>query len=131
MIASRKAEKVLGVELNRDAVRDAISNAKRNCVKNIRFYQKDAGEFLLEMADAGAKLDVLLLDPPRSGSSEAFLNAAAKMRPKRMVYISCNPDTLVEDLRFLVKRGYKAEKCVAVDMFPYTDAIEAVVSLSL
>lgn len=131
LIASRQAKKILGVELNRDAVRDAISNARRNNISNIRFYQRDAGEFLLEMADAGAGLDVLLMDPPRSGSSEAFLGAAARIRPGRIVYISCNPDTLVANLRILVKKGYKVEKCVAVDMFPYTDAIEAVVALSL
>lgn len=130
MIASRQAGNVLGVELNRDAVRDAVSNAKRNGITNVRFYQKDAGAFLLEMAEAGAKLDVLFLDPPRTGSSEAFLNAAAKIKPKRIVYISCNPGTLAEDLKTLVKKGYKTEKCVAVDMFPYTDAIEAVVALS-
>ena len=58
-------------------------------------------------------------------------NAAAKIRPRRIVYISCNPDTLVADLRILMKKGYRVEKCVAVDMFPYTDAIEAVVALSL
>lgn len=130
MIASRQAGNVLGVELNRDAVRDAVSNAKRNGITNVRFYQKDAGEFLLEMAEEGAKLDVLFLDPPRTGSSEAFLNAAAKIGPERIVYISCNPDTLAEDLKVLVKKGYKTEKCVAVDMFPYTDAIEAVVALT-
>lgn len=130
MIASRQAGNVLGVELNKDAVRDAVSNARRNGITNVRFYQKDAGEFLLEMAEAGAKLDVLFLDPPRTGSSEAFLNAAAKIGPKRIVYISCNPDTLAEDLKILVKKGYKTEKCVAVDMFPYTDAIEAVVALT-
>ncbi len=131
LIASRQAEKVLGVELNKDAVKDAISNARRNQISNIRFYQRDAGEFLLEMADAGARLDVLFMDPPRSGSSEAFLNAAAKIRPRRIVYISCNPETLATDLRILVKKGYKVERCVAVDMFPYTDAIEAVVALTL
>ena len=130
MIASRQAGNVLGVELNRDAVRDAVSNAKRNGINNVRFYQKDAGEFLLEMAEEGAKLDVLFLDPPRTGSSEAFLNAAARLSPKRIVYISCNPDTLAEDLKVLVRKGYKTEKCVAVDMFPYTDAIEAVVALT-
>ena len=82
------------------------------------------------MAEEGAKLDVLFLDPPRTGSSEVFLNAAARLSPKRIVYISCNPDTLAEDLKVLVRKGYKTEKCVAVDMFPYTDAIEAVVALT-
>ncbi len=129
MIASRHAASVLGVELNRDAVRDAVNNAKQNQISNIRFYENDAGDFLLELAQQGGKLDVLFLDPPRSGSSEAFLNAAVRTGPGRIVYISCQPETLVRDLRILVRKGYKAEKCVAVDMFPYTDSIEAVVSL--
>lgn len=129
MIASRQAANVTGVELNRDAVRDAMNNAKRNKISNIWFHQYDAGDFLLEMAQQGAKLDVLFMDPPRSGSSEAFLNAAATIKPKRIVYISCNPETLVRDLHILVKKGYRAEKCVAVDMFPFTDSIEAVVRL--
>ena len=130
MIASDHAAEVIGVELNRDAVRDAVSNAKRNGISNIRFYQNDAGIFLLEMADQGAKLDVLLMDPPRSGSSEAFLNAALKIAPGRIVYISCNPETLVRDLKILTKKSYRVEKAVAVDMFPFTDSVEAVVQLS-
>ena len=130
MIASRDADRVLGVELNKDAVRDAVSNAKRNRISNIRFYLNDAGKFLLEMAEEKMPLDVLLMDPPRSGSSEEFLTAAAKIAPGRIVYISCNPVTLVRDLKFLTKKGYRTQKCVAVDMFPYTDAVEAVFLLS-
>jgi len=126
MIASRNAGRVLGVELNKDAVRDAVSNAKRNQISNIRFYLNDAGKFLLEMAEEKRQLDVLLMDPPRSGSSEEFLNAAAEIAPGRIVYISCNPVTLVRDLKILTKKGYRTQKCVAVDMFPYTDAVEAV-----
>lgn len=130
MIASRDAGRVLGVELNKDAVRDAVSNAKGNRISNIRFYLNDAGKFLLEMAEEKMPLDVLLMDPPRSGSSEEFLTAAAKIAPGRIVYISCNPVTLVRDLKFLTKKGYRTQKCVAVDMFPYTDAVEAVCLLS-
>lgn len=129
MVASGLAAEVIGVELNQDAVRDAVSNAKRNKISNIRFYQNDAGKFLVQMASQGAKVDVLLMDPPRSGSSEEFLNAACTIRPRRIVYISCDPETLVRDLRYLVKKGYKVEKSVAVDMFPYTDAIESVTLL--
>ena len=69
------------------------------------------------------------MDPPRSGSSEEFLNAAAGIRPERIVYISCNPETLVRDVKYLVKRGYRAVKSVAVDMFPFTDSIESVTLL--
>ena len=129
LIAAGSAREIIGVELNRDAVRDAVNNAKRNGVKNISFYQNDAGRFLLEMAEQSAKLDVLFLDPPRSGSSEAFLEAAAKIGPQRIVYISCNPETLVRDLQILTKKGYRVEKSTAVDMFPFTESLEAVAAL--
>jgi len=127
MIASDRAARVIGVELNPDAVRDARSNAKSNQITNIEFYQNDAGEFLLEMAQQGAAVDVLFMDPPRSGSNEAFLRAVCRIAPKRVVYISCNPDTLARDLRYLVKGGYRAEKGVAVDMFPFTGHVETIV----
>ena len=131
MIASDHAAQVIGVELNRDAVRDAVSNAKRNQISNIQFYQNDAGKFLLGMAEQKSRVDVLLMDPPRAGSDKAFLEAVARIRPGRIVYISCNPETLVRDLHFLAKKGYRIEKSVAVDMFPFTDSIEAVWSLLL
>lgn len=129
LIASAGAGEVIGVELNRNAVKDAVSNARRNRVSNIRFYQNDAGKFLLEMAEQSVKLDVLFMDPPRSGSDEAFLDAAAKIRPGKIVYISCNPETLVRDLQLLTKKGYAVERCTAVDMFPFTDSLEALVVL--
>lgn len=129
MIAADRAGKVIGVELNPDAVKDARSNAKRNQVKNIEFYQNDAGKFLVEMAEQEAAVDVVLMDPPRSGSSEEFLNSVARLEPKCVVYISCNPDTLVRDLKYLTKKGYEVQKCVAVDMFPFTNSCEAVCRL--
>lgn len=130
MIASDRAAQVIGVELNKDAVRDAVSNAKRNHISNIRFYQNDAGRFLMELAQQQVKLDVLFMDPPRSGSDEAFLNAVAEIRPRRIVYISCNPETLARDLKVLTGKGYRAERCVGVDMFPLTGHVEMVVMLS-
>lgn len=129
IIASERAAQVIGVELNRDAVKDAVSNARRNNISNIRFYQNDAGKFLMEMAEQQGKLDVLLMDPPRSGSDETFLNSVAAVRPGKIVYISCNPDTLVRDLQFLHKKGYRVEKCVGVDMFPFTQHVETVVAI--
>ncbi len=129
IIASADAAKVIGVELNKEAVRDAVSNAKRNNISNIRFYQNDAGKFLMQMAEQQERLDVLLMDPPRSGSDEAFLSSVAAIHPARIVYISCNPDTLVRDLQFLQKKGYRAERCVGVDMFPFTSHVETIVSI--
>ena len=130
IIASDKAGKVIGVELNADAVKDARENAKRNNVKNIQFYQNDAGKFLVEMAEQNAQVDVVLMDPPRSGSDEAFLSSVVKMKPKKVVYISCNPETLARDLKYLTKKGYKVERAVACDMFPFTNHCETVVLLS-
>lgn len=130
MIAADNAKNVIGVELNKDAVRDAVQNAKRNEISNIRFYQNDAGKFLVEMAQQGAKLDVLLMDPPRSGSDEAFLKSVSQIKPEKIVYISCEPDTLVRDLKILTKNGFQVRKCVAVDMFPFTESLEAVCLLT-
>ena len=130
MIASDHAGNVLGVELNRDAVKDARNNARANNISNIEFYQNDAGIFLLDMAEKGGRLDVLFMDPPRSGSDEAFLSAVCRIRPERVVYISCEPETLVRDLKYLTKHGYMVEKAAPVDMFPFTDCIESVCLLS-
>lgn len=131
LIASKGAGKVIGVELNPDAVRDARINAAANDVKNITFYQNDAGRFLTEMAAQEAKADVILLDPPRSGSDEAFLNSVALLSPERIVYISCGPETLVRDIKYLQTKGYGVKKGTPVDMFPYTDLhhVEMVVLL--
>jgi len=129
LIASDKAGKVIGVELNGDAVKDARENAKRNKISNIQFYQNDAGKFLVEMAEQNAKVDVVLMDPPRSGSDEAFLSSVVKMRPEKVVYISCNPETLARDLKYLTKQGYQVKRAVACDMFPFTSHCEVCVLL--
>ena len=131
MVASKTAGEVIGVELNRDAVRDAITNAKRNNRKNIRFYNDDAGKFMVEMAANKEKVDVLFMDPPRAGSDEAFLSSAVKLAPKRIVYVSCNPETLARDVKYLTKHGYEAKECRPFDMFPFTGHVETVVKLSL
>ena len=130
IIASEKAAKVIGVELNGDAVKDARNNAKRNDVKNIEFYQNDAGKFLVGMAEQSAKVDVVLMDPPRSGSDEAFLSSVVTMKPGKVVYVSCNPETLVRDLKYLTSNGYKVKRAVACDMFPFTGHVETVCLLS-
>lgn len=120
---------VIGVELNSDAVKDAIANAKRNGMENIRFYCDDAGKFMTKMAANGQRADVVFMDPPRSGSDEAFLSCVAKLAPKRIVYISCGPETLARNLGVLKKKGYKVEKMVGVDLFPMTQHCEVVCSL--
>ncbi len=129
MIASDHAGKVLGVELNEDAVRDARSNAKENGISNIDFYCNDAGKFMLNMVQEGHKADVLFMDPPRSGSDEPFLSAVCRIKPKKVVYISCNPETLVRDLKYLTSHGYEVKRAGAVDMFPFTEHVECVIMM--
>lgn len=130
MIAARQAGQVLGVELNRDAVRDAISNAKRNNITNIYFQCADAGEFMREMAAEGETADVVLMDPPRAGSDEAFLSSLVKLSPTKVVYISCNPETQVRDVTYLTQNGYSVCAIQPVDMFPYTNHVENICLLA-
>ena len=200
IFAATRAGKVTGVELNPDAVRDAIFNAKRNGVKNCWFTRGDAGKFLeasvaggsfsensaagerikgkygaagqsarnsaagggfpkknvaggdfpeksvaegdfgeeLSAAEwlpeksgfAGERCDVVFMDPPRAGSDRRFLNALLHAAPRRVVYISCNPETLARDLTILTRGGYRAEKIRPVDMFPHTEHVETVVLMS-
>lgn len=130
LIASDHAKEVIGVELNRDAVKDAVINARQNQVSNIQFYQNDAGVFMTELAEKNEKIDVVFMDPPRSGSNEEFLTSLLRLSPRKVVYVSCNPETLVRDLQFLTKHGYRMEKGVGVDMFPMTVHVETVVLLS-
>ena len=129
IVAAKKAKQVIGVEVNRDAVHDAIANAKLNDTKNIRFYCADAGEFMVDMASNGEKADIVFMDPPRAGSDKAFLSSVVTLSPKKIVYISCNPETQARDLSFLVRNGYKVRKIQPVDMFPHTAHVETVALL--
>ena len=129
IIAAKNAGEVIGVELNRDAIRDAVINAKRNDIRNIRFYNDDAGKFMVEMAQKGEKADVVIMDPPRTGSDEAFLSSVVKLSPERVVYVSCGPETLARDLKYLTKHGYTVKRATPYDCFPYTEHIETVVLL--
>lgn len=128
MIASRDAKEVVGVELNRDAVRDAITNAKTNQARNIRFVCEDATEYICKAAANKEHFDVVLMDPPRAGSTKEFIDSVIALAPERVVYVSCNPQTLARDLKWF-RRGYKVEKMRPYDMFPLTDHCEVVCSL--
>ena len=129
MVAAKKVREVIGVELNRNAVKDARINAKLNQIKNIAFYEGDAGRFMVSMAEEGEKADVVFMDPPRSGSDEAFLSSVIRLAPKRIVYVSCGPDTLARDLKYLARNGYQVRKMQPVDMFGFTEHVETVVLL--
>ena len=124
------AREVMGVEVNRDAVADAIDNARRNGIENATFHAADAGQFMEAMAAKGQTADVVVTDPPRAGCSGKFLHSLLKLAPERVVYVSCNPETLARDLYTLTKGGYKVRKIQPVDMFPFTSHVESVVCLT-
>lgn len=126
LTASAKAKRVVGVDVNADAIRDAVGNARHNQVKNARFFVADATRWIAEAASAGQWADVVFMDPPREGSTPEFLESVAKMAPRRVVYISCNPETMARDLALLTQKGYRAQWFVPVDMFPHTGHIETV-----
>lgn len=129
IIASDYVKEVIGVESNRDAVKDAGINLKLNECRNVKYVLKDAGEFMHEETVLKSKYDTVFMDPPRSGSDSKFINAVAKLAPSKVVYISCNPETLARDLVLFKKKGYKMVKCTPVDMFPWTGSVEAVTLL--
>ena len=124
--AAKYAGSVTGVELNPDAVRDAVFNAKRNKTDNIAFVKANAGEYMLEAAKQGEKADIVFMDPPRAGSDKKFLSSLVSLAPEKIVYISCNPETLARDLAYLTKNGYKVKKIQPIDMFPFTSHCEVI-----
>ncbi|MCF0238768.1 MAG: 23S rRNA (uracil(1939)-C(5))-methyltransferase RlmD, partial [Sphaerochaetaceae bacterium] len=128
--AANGAKNVIGIELNPQAVEDAKENALLNNINNASFVCGDSSDVLKEMAKAKKLVDVVFLDPPRSGSDEKFLASVIKLSPKTIVYVSCNPVTLARDLRYLTSFGpYYMYGAQPVDMFPQTDSIETVVLL--
>lgn len=139
--AKSGAARVIGVDSVESAIRDARTNARHNGVENAEFVAGDATDFMCELAKEGvfgaseqeegiqAGGLVVLMDPPRAGSTEEFLRAAAALAPKRIVYISCNPETQARDVEFLDSIGYAVVAVQPVDMFPHTDHIECIVAL--
>lgn len=127
--AAKHCKSVIGVELNANAIKDAKVNAKINGINNINFVCQDATEFLSENAGK-IKADVIIMDPPRSGSTEVFLSSVLKVNPSRVVYISCNPETQARDIKTLIKGGYRITDMETYDMFPYTDNIENIICMT-
>jgi 23S rRNA (uracil1939-C5)-methyltransferase len=130
MVASKSCKNVIAVEIVQAAVKDAIQNAKRNGISNVRFYCDDASSFMVKMAKNNEHVDVVFIDPPRKGSDERCLDAICKLRPNRIVYVSCDPSTLARDIRYISK-SYKIESVQPVDMFPFTMHVETVAMLRL
>ncbi len=129
ILASKQAKRVIGVEINADAVADARVNAARNGIENIYFHEADAGKYMAELAGKHEKPDVVIMDPPRAGASLDFLKALCILNPKTIIYISCNPETQARDLNYLTHKGYAVKRLQPVDMFPHTSHIECVACL--
>ena len=130
LCAAPHAGQVIGVERNPAAVKDAAANARHNKLSNAKFVCADATEWMAAAADEGLHPDVVFLDPPRAGSTPECITAVAKMAPRRVVYISCDPETLARDVAIFARHGYKAKGFTPVDLFPQTRHVETVVLLS-
>lgn len=122
MVLSKKAHKVLGVENNKQSVINARMNASDNKIKNISFICDDATNYIQNYH--GEKIDVLVMDPPRSGSTEVFLKAVDTLLPQKIIYVSCEAKTLARDIAYL--KNYKIEKKCLVDMFVGTYHVETI-----
>ena len=126
--ASPNVNKVISVELEKSAHMDAIINAKLNNIKNVHFYCDDATRFINNLAIKNEHIDVVIMDPPRKGSDASFLKAVLKLKPRKVIYISCDPHTQINDLKYLIN-DYKIIYIQPVDMFPQTEHIENIVTL--
>ena len=129
LCAAARAGRVIGVERNPAAARDAAANARRNRIANAEFVCADATEWMMQQADK-LRPDVIFLDPPRAGSTPECNAAVAKMNPRRVIYVSCDPETLARDIVLFGRNGYRARRCLPVDLFPHTKHVETVVLLS-
>ncbi|MGN1097329.1 MAG: 23S rRNA (uracil(1939)-C(5))-methyltransferase RlmD, partial [Clostridia bacterium] len=127
---ARNAKKVVGIEIVPEAVENAVENAELNGIENAEFYCGKAEELCPEIAESGARADVVVLDPPRKGCERALLEAAVKMEPRRIVYVSCNPSTAARDCALLRELGYELTEVTPFDQFPHTAHVECVALLS-
>lgn len=127
---AKEAGRLIGVEEVAEAVKNARKNAELNGIGNAEFLEGDAGKIAQELIGRGERPDVITVDPPRKGCDRTALEAMIKMRPKRIVMISCNPATAARDARYLCDRGYALARLCPADMFPRTAHVETVVLMS-
>ena len=131
LFLAKKAKKVYGVEIVPEAIADAKENAARNGITNAEFFVGKAEEVLPQKyEEEGVYADVIVVDPPRKGCDEKCLETMVRMRPERIVYVSCDSATLARDLKYLGEMGYEVRKWRGCDMFPGTVHVETVVLLS-
>ena len=127
---AKAAGRVIGVEVIEQAVQDAKDNARRNGIENAEFFCGDAGKAALELEEKGIRPDVIVVDPPRKGLNADTIEALHRMRPRRIVYVSCDPATLARDVALLKERGYRLQNAMAADLFPRCAHVESIVCLT-
>lgn len=130
LVMAKAAGRAIGVEVVPQAVEDARENAARNGIQNAEFFCGDAGQAALELEGQGVRPDVIVVDPPRKGLSGDAIEAIARMAPRRLVYVSCDPATLARDVALLKERGYALKAAQAADLFPRCAHVETVCLLS-
>ncbi|MEK3988421.1 23S rRNA (uracil(1939)-C(5))-methyltransferase RlmD [Robertmurraya sp. FSL R5-0851] len=131
LFLAQKAKKVYGVEIVPEAIADANRNAELNVIDNVEFAVGEAEVVIPNWYKKGIVADVLVVDPPRKGCDDALLQTIIEMKPKKVVYVSCNPATLARDLRVLEDGGYRTVEVQPVDMFPHTTHVECVALIEL
>ena len=127
LFLSKKAKKVYGVEVVKEAIEDARENAKLNNIKNVEFFEGTAESVLAQFCEEGKFANVVVLDPPRKGCETEVLESIVKLSPDRIVYVSCNPSTLARDLQYLSENGFTVKEAQPVDMFAGSVHVETVV----
>ena len=130
LCASKYCKKVTGVEIVREAIVDAKKNAKLNNISNAEFLLGDAGEIFEKLTAQGEKYSTVFVDPPRKGLDQKFIDTLLRLKPEKVVYVSCEPETLARDVKLLSEK-YEVHTVQPVDMFPMTFHVETVVSLRL
>ncbi len=131
LISSKNIKKVLTVENNKQSVKAAIENTKNNNIKNVWVVEDDATDYINKLVTQKEHIDGIILDPSRNGTTASFIEACRKLNPAKIVYVSCEAETLARDLEVFIKKGYLIKKICAVDMFCWTKVVECVVYLSL
>ena len=126
LFLAQKARRVYGIEIVKPAILDAEKNARDNHVKNAEFIVGDATVVMPRLYKQGIRADVVVVDPPRAGCTPTVLETFANMKPKRIVYVSCNPASLARDIAILDGLGYHAREVQPVDMFPMTSSVESI-----
>jgi len=124
-----RSGRVVGVEEAPGAVRDARANQRRNRLYNVRFEEGRVDEVLPALGDCVGRGGVVTLNPTRHGASAAVLGGIAALEPRRIVYVSCDPDTLARDLDRLAALGYRTARVRPFDMLPQTEHVEVVAEL--